>query len=47
MCKKDNFGNTVCECDYELVAWWKIMEKGDLVEHYKYECKCCKNIMII
>lgn len=47
MCKKDNYGNTVCECDYELIVWWKIMEKGDLVEHYKYECKCCKQITIV
>jgi hypothetical protein len=33
-------------CIWELISWWKTMIKGDLVEHYRYQCKSCGEIKI-
>ncbi len=46
MCKKDKNGNNFCDCEWELIAWWKTMVNGDLVEYRKYQCKCCGDTKI-
>ena len=45
MCKKIN-NNIICECEWELIATWVIMIKGDLVQKMKYKCICCGDIKI-
>lgn len=46
MCKKLDDGRSYCECEWELIAYWVIMIKGDLVQKNKYKCKCCGDIRI-
>jgi len=36
----------VSECVYKLVAYWKTMIKGDLVECQKFECIHCGHIKV-
>ncbi len=45
MCNVIN-GQKICECDWVLIASWKIIIQGDLVIKYRYQCKCCGNTKI-
>jgi hypothetical protein len=41
-----NINGKFTNCEWQLIAFWTIMIKGDLVEKQRYQCKYCKCIKV-